>query len=184
MSNEFDEAPVITGFEPAEAPGVDHLARQPRIIGVTHVPKSIGNFIADLMYRSSNPALAQTFVLAALENYSGAAKELDVVAFSQEAMGTVVDAVAWKEMAKELYDHIQGYSKFVNDGGLPSITRHALEREVSTMEQGKQQAIDGFIARVQAWDWTQPLDEEMTKLTAEIDPTGEITARFKPGQPH
>lgn len=183
MSNEYDEAPVIGGFEP-ETPAIHLLDRQPRVIGVSHTPKSIGNFVADLMYRASNPALSQTLILAAIENYCGAAKDLDVAAFSQEAMGAVVDAVAWKEMAQELYDAIQKYSEFINQGGLPSITRQALERTMTNIEAGSQKAINDFIERVKAHDWSKPLDDEMVKLTAEIDPTGAITARFKPGQPH
>ncbi len=189
VSNEYDEAPVIQGMAQttnavaAENDDILDEPRTPRVIGVRRVPMSIGELVAALLYRSTNPALAQVFVLTAMENFSESCASIDVVEFDASPMGAVVCGADWKAIAAELHAEIVKYQDYVNQGGL-GISRHALEKEVSNMEQHASGAVAAYIDTVRAWDWTQPLDAEMEKLKAEIDPTGEITARFKSGQPH
>jgi len=175
-----DNIPTITGRDASEpAPGNENVniigASTPAIQGVRRAPKSIGELVAELMYRTKNPNLAQVMILDAIEKFSEAASKLDVEAFDASEMGQVIDGQEWKDTAIEINRRVREHVDFVNQGGLGFTP--------SDPVMSTQARITAYIEALKKHDWAQPMPAELIAEKAELDPTGEIEARFKPA-PH
>lgn len=191
MSNEKD-TPVIAGTERDEqSPQTMELigVKDKTLIGVRRAPKSMGELVADLMFRTYDPELAQVFILDALEKYSAAAAELDEAQFDEASMGSVVKGSDWKRMGATLNKTIREHIDFVNSGGLGFVPQDevlapANDDNVVDAEIKENPTVNEYIERLKAHDWAGEMPEDLARMTRELDPTGEIKARFQPSTLH
>lgn len=188
----FNKLPVVDGMAeaPAEKAHSSVVELQRGIIGVRRAPKSIGHAVAELMYRTSNPPLAQTFILDAIEKFSQRAGEMtpeDVEEFDRSDMGKLIEGAAWRDIGAEISNKVHEFIDFVNGGGLAGASAAQIDKEIDTMEKQApvtQHEVTQFIDTLKSRDWGKPLSPDEQAVQARVDPTGEITARFTPGQSH
>ena len=186
-----EDAPIIEGTELPQAKEgrtrasaimldpatAAQVAQKPE----TYRPTTIPELLADIPRRTSNPTLAQVFMLNALQEFSGAvskAQPSDIAEFDalMEAQGGGPDGHEWHEIGKQINHIITEHVAFANS--------QAGEQPKEEPMLDKRQEIDGYIQALTAHDWSKPIPPELQELKDRLDPTGEIMEGHKPRITH
>lgn len=192
-----DDIPTIEGVPLASAqrimldPAGNSIAADAvklQVVVETYRPKSIMELINTIPKRTSNPELAQVFMLDALEKFSAAASELNVEDFDASEMGAVVGGEDWKQIGFELSSIIRDHIDYVNGlattADLPEAANNQRkDKSMEAMEAagaGVQTQLDEYNKRLTQHDFSGELPQELAEMKARLDPTGEIMTGADP----